>query len=187
MMKTFSINKEVDLEVAKKTEKLLSYENNIVKPISATRDDKKDEWIYSAFINLYSNKTKKADVNFVAYALKSMKFERIQLENSQDKGFATQDDIDSGIASFGKMVMEEHISDPYQNVEYSLVARENWKELQEFADEVFKEEGVNVERLYYLMTTKNDKIARAKFWKLLELKGKQTLIEEIRESIELRK
>lgn len=169
-MKTFSINKEFDEELALKTEKLLTYKVNQNEAIADLRADKRNDWLYEAFLSLYKHNLKMKpvdpeDINMGRYASTSEKYKRMQEgKNKKEVSLLTQDELDD---NYIQGITLDMIDSGMDSPEVSYLKKETAEELQKFKVQIFKEKGVYLSRLLELVS-ENNELARIKFWRIVE-------------------
>lgn len=182
-MKTFSINKEFDEEIALKTEKLLSYKVNQNENVANLRADKRNDWLYEAFIALYKDNLKMKpvtteNINIDKFTATNEKFKRMtNNKNKKEVSLLTQDEMDD---NYIQGITLDMIDSGMDSPEVSYLKKETAKEMQEFKVKIFKEKGVYLSRLLELVS-ENNELARIKFWRIVEEYGLEEELSNILE------
>lgn len=180
-MKTFSINKEFDEELALKTEKLLSYKVNQNENVANLRADKRNDWLYEAFISLYKDNLKMKpietkDVDIGRYASTREKYNNMKT-NTKEVSLLTQDEMDD---NYIQGITLDMIDSGMDSPEVSYLKTETAEEMQQFKVKIFKEKGVYLSRLLELVS-ENNELARIKFWRIVEEYGLEEELSNILE------
>lgn len=180
-MKTFSINKELDEEMALKTEKLLSYKVNQNENVANLRADKRNDWLYEAFLSLYKHNLKMKpvdteDINMGRYASTSEKYKNMKT-NKKEVSLLTQDELDD---NYIQGITLDMIDSGMDTPEVSYLKKETAEEMQQFKVKIFKEKGVYLSRLLELVS-ENNELARIKFWRIVEEYGLEEELSNILE------
>lgn len=182
-MKTFSINKEFDEELALKTEKLLSYKVNQNENVANLRADKRNDWLYEAFISLYKDNLKMKpvtteNINIDKFTATNEKFKRMQdNKNKKEVSLLTQDEMDD---NYIQGITLDMIDSGMDSPEVSYLKKETAEEMQQFKVKIFKEKGVYLSRLLELVS-ENNELARIKFWRIVEEYGLEEELSNILE------
>lgn len=180
-MKTFSINKELDEEMALKTEKLLSYKVNQNENVANLRADKRNDWLYDAFISLYKDNLKMKpieakDVDINRYTSTMEKYNNMKT-NKKEFSLLTQDELDD---NYIQGITLDMIDSGMDTPEVSYLKKETAEEMQQFKVKIFKEKGVYLSRLLELVS-ENNELARIKFWRIVEEYGLEEELSNILE------
>lgn len=180
-MKTFSINKELDEEMALKTEKLLSYKVNQNENVANLRADKRNDWLYEAFISLYKDNLKMKpieakDVDINRYTSTMEKYNNMKT-NKKEVSLLTQDELDD---NYIQGITLDMIDSGMDTPEVSYLKKETAEEMQQFKVKIFKEKGVYLSRLLELVS-ENNELARIKFWRIVEEYGLEEELSNILE------
>lgn len=180
-MKTFSINKEFNEELALKTEKLLSYKVNQNENVANLRADKRNDWLYEAFIALYKDNLKMKpieakDVDIGRYASTREKYNNMKT-NTKEVSLLTQDEMDD---NYIQGITLDMIDSGMDSPEVSYLKKETAEEMQQFKVKIFKEKGVYLSRLLELVS-ENNELARIKFWRIVEEYGLEEELSNILE------
>lgn len=178
-MKTFSINKPLTDKTLIKTEKLLSYKIKMKEHSALKKDEDKDKWLYEAFIGLYKHPQNTIKMNFDAYVNKKRQIEDLRKNTSKTLALITQDEFEAGASGVMEDLIQDHTFDEPEKHVYRL---ETVREIREFFDRVYREKGISLDRLLYLITVKQDKYAEYRLNQLIEYYNKE---EEIREIYDL--
>lgn len=180
-MKTFSINKEFNEELALKTEKLLSYKVNQNENVANLRADKRNDWLYEAFISLYKDNLKMKpieakDVDINRYTSTREKYNNMKT-NTKEVSLLTQDEMDD---NYIQGITLDMIDSGMDTPEVSYLKKETAEEMQQFKVKIFKEKGVYLSRLLELVS-ENNELARIKFWRIVEEYGLEEELSNILE------
>lgn len=180
-MKTFSINKELDEEMALKTEKLLSYKVNQNENVANLRADKRNDWLYEAFISLYKDNLKMKpieakDVDINRYTFTMEKYNNMKT-NKKEVSLLTQEELDD---NYIQGITLDMIDSGMDTPEVSYLKKETAEEMQQFKVKIFKEKGVYLSRLLELVS-ENNELARIKFWRIVEEYGLEEELSNILE------